>query len=353
MSRLLLIILSLLFSVGLSAAEKIRSYKVIANPMRMNQIAERFEVVKKLGIGFEVYVKEEDVRSFLGFAPRAKLLASDIHAKTISNKNLFERINLSKYRKFADVERDLNTIASTYKEMASVETYGVTKEGRNLYALKISSGKTSTPKAQVMVTAATHGDELITVEVLFSLINELLAGYGKDSRLTQIIDGRDIYFIPVVSPDSFEARERYVEGQDPNRSFPWPEKKNNKTVDCIQSIMNYYNAHNFVGTLDLHAYGRLVMYPWGYTDKSPDSKDEVVFNDLANSMARENQYTAGQISKVIYVAKGSSADYYYWKKKSQSFGVELSDEKVPSYSSIPKVVDEAREMTWRFLEHFN
>ncbi len=354
MTRSLLIILSLLFSVGLSAAEKIRSYKVNANPMRMNQIADRFEIVKKLDRGFEVYVKEEDVGSFLAIAPRAKLLALDIHSKTISNKSLFERLNLSKYRKFADVERDLSTIANTYKEIASVETYGVTQEGRNLYALKISSAKTSTtPKPQVMVTAATHGDELITVEVLFSLINELLAGYGKDSRLTQMIDGRDIYFIPVVSPDSFEARERYVQGQDPNRSFPWPEKKNNKTVDCIQAIMNYHSAHNFVGTLDLHAYGRLVMYPWGYTAKSPDAKDEVVFNDLANSMARDNQYTAGQISKVIYVAKGSSADYYYWKKKSQSFGVELSDDKVPAYDSIPKVVDEAREMTWRFLEHFN
>ncbi|MGZ3789180.1 MAG: M14 family zinc carboxypeptidase [Bacteriovorax sp.] len=347
----LLIAVSLLVSVNLSAAEKIRSYRVMANPMRMNQIADRFEIVKKLPKGYEVYVLEEEVGSFLKMAPTAELLNANIQSDLTSNNE--KVLNLARYRKFADVEHDLNTIVSTYKDIASLESYGTTKEGRKLYALKISSNKTTTPKTQIMVTAATHGDELITVEVLFSLINELLAGYGTDPRLTKIIDGRDIYFIPVVSPDSFEARERYVQGLDPNRSFPWPEQPTAKPVDCIQSIMDFSNAHKFAGSLDLHASGRLVMFPWGYTKNSPDSKDEVVFSDLVSSMARENQYTAGQISTTIYVAKGSSADYFYWKKNTQAIAVELADQKVPSYGSIAKVVNEAREMTWTFLEHFN
>lgn len=353
MIRGLFITFLLIVSVNINAAEVIRSYKVIANPMRMNQIADRFEVVKKLDNGYVVYVKEEDAESFFKMAPTAILLDSNIQSEFSANKDSAKAFNLSKYRTFADVERDLNTIAATYKGLVSLENYGTTKGGRKLYALKVSSNKTIGPKTQVMLTAATHGDEIITVEVLFSLINELLAGYGKDPRLTKIIDGRDIYFIPVVSPDSFEARERYVQGQDPNRSYPWPENPANKTVDCIQAIMNYFTAHKFVGTLDFHASGRLVMFPWGYTEQSPDSKDEVVLNDLVHSMARDNLYTAGQISTTIYVAKGSSADYYYWKKNTQAIAVELTNSKVPPYSSIGKVVNEARELTWTFLEHFN
>jgi hypothetical protein len=337
-----------------NAVESIRSYEVTVNPMRMNQIADRFEIVKKLARSYEVYVKEDNVNDFLKLAPQAKLLLKNIHSE-FNSDDKSAQLNLAKYRKFIDVERDLNTIVSTYKDIASLETYGITKGGRKLYALKISSPNKNllSDKPEIMVTAATHGDELVTVEVLFSLINEMLAGYGKDPRFTKMIDGRIIYFVPVVSPDSFEARERYVQGLDPNRSFPWPENINNKTVDCIQGIMDFSNAHKFMGSLDLHAYGKLVMFPWGYTENPPGPKDQVLLSDLVQAMARENQYKAGQISTTIYVAKGSSADYFYWKKNTQAIAVELADQKVPPFNAIPKVITEAREMMWTFLEHFN
>ena len=350
------VFLSLISSYSLKAAEKIRSYEVNVNPMKMNQIADSFEVVKKLSNGFEVYVKEQDVEAFLKLAPQAKLLLQNIQSEYKSSENE-KLLEVSKYRKFEDVERDLQTIVSKYKDLATLESYGLSGQGRKLYALKISTSKrennNSKIKPQLLITAATHGDELITVEVLFSLLNELLEGYGKDSRLSKILEGRDLYFIPVVSPDSFEARERYVLGVDPNRSFPWPLNINNKSVDCILSLMNFTNAHQFNGSLDLHAYGKLVMFPWAYKSTPPDSKDEVLMKDLVLSMARENQYKAGQISTTIYVAKGSSADYFYWMKQTQAIAVELSNQKVPSYNTIPKVVDEAREMVWTFLEHFN
>ena len=346
--------LSLFTSLSAISSESIRSYEVIANSKRMNEIADRFEIVKKRGNGYEVYVKENEVENFLKLAPHSKLLIKNIQdVFSPSDKSL--QLDLLKYRKFSDVERDLLTIVNNFKEIASLETYGVTKGGRKLYALKISSSRKSpsSNKPEVMITAATHGDELVTVEVLFSLINELLNGYGKDSRLTKIIDGRDLFFIPVVSPDSFEARERYVQGLDPNRSFPWPEKINNQTVDCIQGIIDFTNSHHFVGSLDLHAYGKLVMFPWGYKKTPPKGSDEVIFSDLVQSMSKKNQYTAGQISTTIYIAKGSSADYFYWKKGTQAIAAELANEKVPPYNSIPKVTEEAREMTWTFLEHFN
>lgn len=336
---------------NLYAAEQIRSYEVSVNPMRMNQIAESFEVVKKKGSSYEVYVKEEDLAKFLSLAPHAKLLLKNIQAE-YKSQDFISQLNLSKYRTFSDVERDLGLLAEKYKDLATLETYGKTKEGRKLYALKVSTSK-SQNKPQLMITAATHGDELITVEVLFALMNELLAGYGQDSRLTKMLDGRDLFFIPVVSPDSFEARERYVQGIDPNRSFPWPLNTANKPLDCIQALMDFSQAHNFSGSLDLHAYGKLVMFPWGHTKNAPSAKDEVLFKDLVSSMARENQYTAGQISTTIYVAKGSSADYFYWQKNTQAIAAELGNQKVPPFNNIPKIVTEAREMMWTFFEHFN
>jgi hypothetical protein len=343
----------LLLSIGsVYGTEKIRSYSVftdgVLNPLKMNLIAEKFEVVKKLPRGFEVYVQEKDVEAFLKIAPKAKLLLENIHPNYLNEKNS----NLDKYRKFSHVEADLKKMALEYKNIASLETYGVSKGGRNLYVLKLSSG-TRESRPKVMITAATHGDELITTEVLLSLTNELLSGHNKDVRLTKILNDRDVYIIPVVSPDSFEARQRYVEGKDPNRSFPWPENIKNGGVDCIDALMKYTDQMKFTGSLDLHAYGRLVMYPWGYTKKAPDAADEVIFRDVVNSMARENQYEAGQISTTIYVAKGSSSDYFYWKSKTKAFAAELGNQKIPDYNKIPAIVTEAREMIWTFLENIN
>ena len=333
-----------LLSLNVFSAEKLRSYQVSVNPLRMNQIASQFEVVKKLPNGFEVYVQEERVAEFLKLAPRAHLLEYKVN-------DLSETKGLNQYRKFADVESDLKKIAETYPQMATLQTYGVSKQGRNLYVLKLSTGGENKPR--LMVTAATHGDELITTEVLFSLTQELLTGFNKDSRLTKILNARDIYIIPVVSPDSFEARERYVQGKDPNRSYPWPDKPENPSVDVIQAMMDFTNKMKFTGSLDLHAYGRLVMYPWGYTRKAPPVNDVTGFKDIVQTMAKDNQYEAGQISTTIYVAAGSSADYFYWKTGTRAIAAELGRDKVPAYSKIPAIVNESREMVWSFLEYFN
>lgn len=347
-SVLLLFVILLMSSLSF-AAERIQSYQVsIHNPFKMDRVAREFEVVKKLANGYEVYVLEEDSAKFLKLVPGAKLLSGNIHLDE-SNTNADKEIG--KYRKFADVEVDLKAMAATYKNLATLETYGVSKQGRNLYSLKISTGGLDKPR--LMITAATHGDELITTEVLFALTNELLSNFNKSARLTKILNERDIYIIPVVSPDSFELRERYVQRKDPNRSYPWPENPTNPSVDVIEAMMNYTNKMKFTGSLDLHAYGRLVMFPWGYTKKAPAENDVIGFKDLVQTMAKDNQYEAGQISTTIYVAEGSSADYFYWKSGTRAIAAELGREKVPSYSKIPSIVAESREMVWSFLEYFH
>lgn len=57
------------------------------------------------------------------------------------------------------------------------------------------------------------------------------------------------------------------------------------------------------------------------------------------------------LSKVIYVAKGSSADYYYWKLGERSLGIEIRQDGSPSF--IPRMIKENRESTWRFIESFH
>lgn len=335
------------FSLTAQSEEVILSYKVQTHPLQMMKIASKFEVVKKLSDGFEVYVLQEDLETFLKLAPKAQLLQKNIQANDLLKAN-------SQYRKFIDVENDLKALVNQYPLWARLEVYGKSKEGRNLYVLKIKNGDEAVNR-KILLTAATHGDELITTEVLFALITELLEGVSKnESRFVKMLAGKEISIIPVVSPDSFEKRNRYVQNVDPNRSYPWPDSPNNKSVDVISSLIELFHRENYSATLDMHAYGRLIMYPWGYTKTPPPAADEIVMKDMVDTMAKSTvsakDYEAGQISTTIYVAKGSSADYFYWKNKTKALAIEIGQEKVPNFKDVPKIVVEVREMIWTFLE---
>lgn len=309
----------------------------------MNAVVQEFEVTKKLIDGYEVLVTESKVDRFLELAPKAKLVS----VSPLIN------IRPSGYRNLKGVNDELKKLALQYPDLAKVETYGTTKDGDTLYVLKVSDNvQADENEPELMITSATHGDEIITVEVEMELINLLLQSYNKDSRLTKMIQEREIFFIPVVNPQGYSQGDRYANNTDPNRDYPYPGKETKESVDCIAAIRNFFHSRDIKGSIDLHAYGQLILFPWAYTRNSPPREDLTNFEYLTNSMAEVNKYEAGQISKVIYVAKGSSADYYYWKNKTLALGIELTTEKAPAFSKVPRIVEESKEMIWRFIEHF-
>lgn len=309
----------------------------------MDQISQDFEVLRKTADGFEVYVPENKIPSFLKLAPKAQLLSEESFNKSL----------LAGYRDMASVTAELKAIAAQYPSITKLEIYGKTDKGLPLYVLKISDNvEIDETEPELLITSATHGDELITVEVTMELFQLILKNYGEDARMTKFIQEREIYFIPVINPDGYSKRSRYANNVDPNRDYPYPGKENKKSVDCIDALIKFFHSRNFVGSMDIHASGKLVMFPWAYTRDEVATVDQTTFQNLVDHMAELNKYTAGQISKVIYVAKGSSADYYYWKKQTTAVAIELTTTKVPPANRIPVVVEEAREMVWRFIEHF-
>jgi hypothetical protein len=320
--------------------------------IQLDAVANQFEITHRDGNSFEVLVLAERSKQFLDIAPQAKLLVQDIHAEFRDLEKKHPEY-FAGYRTYDQVNATLQKIVADYPEFAAIETYGSSENGRPLLALKISDNVASDEdEPEIMLTSGTHGDEIITVEVLLTLLEELTSGYGTDKRLTRMVDESELYFILAVNPDGFSARTRYANGIDPNRNYPWPEQPERTSNSCIRGIIDFFNNRNFVGSMDLHAYGKLIMYPWAWTDDAPLSTDVTKFQDLGRIMASVNRYQVGQISQIIYVAKGSSADYYYWKKGTVAYGIEIANSKAPATSAIPGVVSEAREMTWKFVENF-
>lgn len=319
----------------------------LENDSAMPLIAEQFEVEHKTTNGYEVIIPRNKSSQLLKLAPQAKLLEKDLDSRW----SKLEQRELAGFHNFQTVQEHLKQITDKYPSLTSLEEYGKSMEGRPLMALRLlSSKKVDKKKTKLMITSATHGDELITVEVLFGLLEQLLDGYGTDLRLTKMLDEHELYFIPVINPDGYYRRQRYANGVDPNREYPWPEKPNRDPNPCIKAIMNFVDKYAIEGSIDYHSTGGMIMYPWAYTYDSIPQEDKQVFDNMTSSMAKTNGYAYGPISKVIYVAKGSSADYYYWKHNTKSLGIEIKSDGSPSV--IPSMIKENTESTWRFIESF-
>jgi hypothetical protein len=187
---------------------------------------------------------------------------------------------------------------------------------------------------------------------VLGLLDELVGKYGSDPRITRMVDRHIIYFVPVVNPDGYTRKQRYANGVDPNRDYPYPGHEDRRPNPCIKAIMDFVDSHHVVASEDFHAFGELMMYPWAYTYQGVKGEDENRFRDLSTKMVEENGYRNGAISQILYTAPGSSADYYYWKHQSLSFGVEIGNQFVPSSSQIGYHVQANTESTWRLIEAF-
>lgn len=323
------------------------SYFVVPKDQsNMRAIALKFEVEHRRANGFDVIVPAHRAQELLALAPEARLIEFDINAK-------YDHVWTKGYHDFTSVESHLRKIVAEHPDLATIEEYGKSKEGRPLWVLKLSdSVHQDEAEPEVMLTSSTHGDELISVEVLFGILDAIVSGYAKDGRMTAMVDGHELFFIPVVNPDGYVRKSRYANGVDPNREYPWPDQPDRNPNECIKAVMKFFMERDIKGSIDYHASGGMVMYPWAYTTQSVPSVDEKVFADVTRRMAATNGYAHGQIPDLLYTAVGSSADYYYWKKHSISLGLEIGDSKIPSVSSIPRYVKENLEAAFLFIENF-
>lgn len=243
--------------------------------------------------------------------------------------------------KIKDFEENLKSDFS----FVTLTQYGLSKEKNSLTSIVFKS-RSSTPK-KILITAGTHGDELITVEILKQYATFLASQYDKFN----FFDTVELHFILVVNPDGYSKRSRFANGIDPNRNHPYPGNDKRTLNPCVEYIDKYILSNNFIGVLDLHAFGRYIMYPWSFTEESLPSADHLLFDTLAKKMAAKNKYTTGSLSKTLYGSRGSSSDYYYWKQgKIYPFVIEMGGSFTPDKKDFESYFTEVEPSITTFIQ---
>ncbi|MDZ5445261.1 M14 family zinc carboxypeptidase [Micromonospora sp. 4G57] len=260
----------------------------------------------------------------------------------------------SNYHDYAELTAVVNQVVADHPAIARKSSIGTSYEGRDLMAVKISDNVgTDENEPEILFNAQQHAREHLTVEMAIYLLNLFTNSYGTDSRITNIVNSREIWIVPTVNPDGSEydiatgsyrswrknrqpnSGSSYV-GTDLNRnwSYQWgccggsSGSTSSETyrgpsafsAPETQALRNFVNSRVIGGVqqieanIDFHTYSQLVLWPFGYTTANTPtgmSADQYsTFATIGQQMAASNGYTPEQSSD-LYIADGTSIDWMW------------------------------------------
>ncbi|PTH87892.1 carboxypeptidase [Streptomyces sp. A244] len=272
----------------------------------------------------------------------------------------------SKYHNYTEMTNEINSIVSANPSIASQRVIGKSYQGRNIVAVKISDNVgADESEPEVLFTHHQHAREHLTVEMALYLLRELTSDYGSDSRVTNMVNNREIWIVPDINPDGGEydiatgsyrswrknrqpnSGSSYV-GTDLNRNwnYRWgccggssgstssdtyrgasaesaPEVK--VVADFVRSRV-VGGKQQIKAGVDFHTYSELVLWPFGYTYSDTTTgmtaDDHAAFRTIGQKMAASNGYTAEQSSD-LYITDGSIDDYLWGAHKIFGYTFEM------------------------------
>ena len=116
-------------------------------------------------------------------------------------------IDFSKYHTPVEVKMLLNNWAHENPNLVKLIKIGKSVEGKEIYIMQIADlkGRVRPEKRPgIFISANIEGVHLIGTEVALMLAKKLIAGYGKDKEITNLLNRRTVYIAPLLNPDVTE-----------------------------------------------------------------------------------------------------------------------------------------------------
>lgn len=234
-------------------------------------------------------------------------------------------------------------------DLTEVGAYGKTRNGKDIHYIRIEADHgTDEVKPIVLITACIHGNEPLSASTVMGYIGTILGTYGKDQEVTKLVDSRIMYFVPIVSPDSY-PRSRHVDGVDPNRDFPTERNPNKRSVPPVQALRDFFLKIKPHAVISGHTYGRVYLTPWG--DKTRLCKHDSQYKDIIGKMGQLSRYrlqrACEMYNRPIY---GTEVDWYY---KNGAFSIVMefgTHQRIPSRSDIRSEFDRTYKAALHFIQ---
>ena len=101
----------------------------------------------------------------------------------------------------------LNDLVDAYPELLTIESIGKSVGGRDIWLVTLNNPATGTDrdKTAMFIDGNIHGNEIQAAETVLYSIWYLCKSYGIIDRITELIDERSFYFVPMENPDGREV----------------------------------------------------------------------------------------------------------------------------------------------------
>ena len=117
--------------------------------------------------------------------------------------------------------------ADAHPSLVSVESIGKSHEGRDIWVATLTNTATgaAADKPAFWCDGNIHAAELTASTAVLYYLHQLVTGYGRDPKITQLLDTRALYLCPRLNPDGAELaladRPRHIRSS--TRPYPFDE----------------------------------------------------------------------------------------------------------------------------------
>ena len=262
----------------------------------------------------------------------------------------FELGSMGGYYTLDEIVQNLDELYQDYPNLVAEKiSIGQSLEGRDIWALKMSDNPNiDEDEAEVLYTGLHHAREPMSYMNLFYYMNWLVENYETDQMAKDILDNRELWFIPAINPDGLIYNQQIapngggmqrkngretcnggVDGVDLNRnySFMWGLDNQGSSPDgCDETyrgngpfsepetaaIEAFIEAHDFPVAFNYHSYSNLLLHPFGYTEPNPmDEEDIQTFIEIGEELVSVNGYLLGTGVDILYAVNGEACDWMY------------------------------------------
>jgi hypothetical protein len=233
------------------------------------------------------------------------------------------------FHSYSQMTTELQNIANTYPLITRLYSLGQSVQGRTIWGLKITDNPdVEENEPEVRICGLHHGNEYMSAELPLLLAYLLVQNYSSSPVITELVDTREIWIIPMVNPDGREAGTRYnAHGVDLNRNYGYiPQSSTPYSEPETRAMRINALENNFVLSLSFHCSGNIVNYIWNY--KSQRSPDNAAIVYLSNRYASYNGYWVTE-GYEWYQTLGDCNDFSYGCRGDIDWTIEVQSSDIP------------------------
>jgi hypothetical protein len=246
------------------------------------------------------------------------------------------------YHTYQQIMDTFHLIATNNPTICHLDTIARSPSGKFLLALKVTqNAQQEVHRPRFLIDGTTHGNENIGTEAIWYMVQQLVGRYGVDPLITQLVNTREVWFIPCINPEGLINRTRgntvcadlnrdygYAWNGESGAPVPWytPE---------IRGQRVFLQQHPYVISMTFHSGTESVMWPWSYSRTA--TRDSTLHKLLCDRYGTITGYPSFQISRGLYECQGTSTDFMHGSEGALGLAAEISGGQPPPQGDIDSI----------------